>query len=65
MPTLLVWGEGDRVVPPSYARRFAERITGPVTTSMIPGAGHLVDLDAPAALAAAIEAFLRRTADTR
>jgi pimeloyl-ACP methyl ester carboxylesterase len=60
IPTLLVWGERDRVIPPSYARRFAERIAGPVETCTIPAAGHLVDLDQPDALAAAIDGFLRR-----
>jgi len=58
-PTLLVWGEQDRVLPPSYAQRFAAAITGTVKTCTIPDAGHLVDLDAPEALAAAIHAFLR------
>ena len=57
-PVLLVWGDGDRVIPPSYARRFAERIAGPVEQRSIRGAGHLVDLDAPDELAHAIDAFL-------
>jgi pimeloyl-ACP methyl ester carboxylesterase len=57
-PTLLVWGERDRVIPPSYAQRFAARIAGPVARRTIAGAGHLVDLDAPDALARAILDFL-------
>lgn len=57
-PTLLVWGERDRVVPPSYAQRFAAGIAGPVETRTIPGAGHLVDLDEPEALAREIGGFL-------
>lgn len=61
-PTLLVWGDGDRVLPPSYARRFAERIGGPVEQRIIPGAGHLVDVDAPAELARVVAAFLDATA---
>ena len=56
--TLLVWGDGDRVIPPSYASRFAERIGGPVEQHVIAGAGHLVDVDAPAELARVVAAFL-------
>lgn len=57
-PTLLVWGECDRVVPPAYARRFAERIAGETLLCTIPGAGHLVDLDEPAELARVVGSFL-------
>ena len=57
-PTLLVWGGDDRVVPKSYAQKFAERITGPTEIVEIPNAGHLVDIDAPEALADAVLNFL-------
>ncbi len=50
-PTLLVWGGADRVVPPSYAERFATGIAGPTEIRRVEGAGHRVDLDAPEALA--------------
>jgi abhydrolase domain-containing protein 6 len=56
--TLLVWGSDDRVVPASYAKRFAGGIAGATEVRTIEGAGHRVDLDAPEALAAAIDAFL-------
>lgn len=56
--TLLVWGERDAIVPPSYAKRFASGISGQTRTRTIPGAGHVVDFDAPELLAAAIEEFL-------
>ena len=55
--TLLVWGERDAIVPPSYAKKFASAISGDVHTRILPGAGHAVDFDAPEALAAAIEEF--------
>jgi pimeloyl-ACP methyl ester carboxylesterase len=58
-PTLLVWGSDDRVVPPSYAKRFADGIAGPTEVRSIEGAGHRVDLDAPEALAEAILRFVR------
>lgn len=54
IPTLLLWGSADRVVPPSYPKRFAERLGGPCAVRLIEGAGHRVDLDAPDALADAI-----------
>ena len=57
VPTLLAWGSADRVVPASYAKRFAEGIAGPTAIRAIEGAGHRADLDAPDALAAAILDF--------
>lgn len=56
--TLLVWGSDDRVIPASYAKRFAEGISGPATVRTLEGAGHLVDVDQPEALAEAILGFL-------
>ncbi len=53
-PTLLIWGEQDGVMPRSYAERFAKGIGGPTKTVMIPGAGHLAELDKPAEVAQAI-----------
>jgi len=57
-PVLLVWGSGDRVVPPTYAKRFAAGMAGPTELREVAGAGHRVDLDAPEALAEAILAFV-------
>ena len=56
-PTLLIWGEHDRIMPRSYAERFAKRISGKAETKIITGAGHLAELDKPAEIAAAIHAF--------
>ena len=57
-PTLLLWGGADRVVPVSYAERFATEIAGPTEIQVIPDAGHLAELDAPEATSAAVSAFL-------
>lgn len=57
-PTLLVWGSKDRLVPPSYAARFAEGILGKTRTVLIEGAGHLADVDAPDAVAEAVLTFM-------
>ena len=53
-PTLLVWGSEDKALAPSYANRFAQAMGATGTVKIIEGAGHLVDLDAPSQLAAAI-----------
>jgi pimeloyl-ACP methyl ester carboxylesterase len=53
-PTLLIWGEGDRIVPRSYAERFAAAIAGRTEITAIAGAGHLAELDKPDEAAAAI-----------
>jgi pimeloyl-ACP methyl ester carboxylesterase len=57
-PTLLLWGEQDRVMPRAYAETFAKRITGPTTTRIVAGAGHLAELDKPAEVAREILGFL-------
>lgn len=56
-PTLLLWGEQDRVMPPNYAEYFAKGISGGTETRMIAGAGHLAELDRPEAVAEAILQF--------
>jgi len=55
--TLVVWGSDDRLIPPSYAKRFTDGITGPCQVRSLEGVGHLPDLDAPEPLAALIRAF--------
>jgi pimeloyl-ACP methyl ester carboxylesterase len=54
VPSLLIWGEEDRVVPRSYADRFAGAISGETRITTIPGAGHLAELDKPDEVAAEI-----------
>ena len=53
-PTLLLWGERDGVLPPSYADRMAQRMGGAVRRETVPEAGHLAYLDRPDAVAAAV-----------
>ncbi len=57
-PTLLLWGEQDKIMPRAYAEIFATGITGPTTTKIVAGAGHLAEHDKPAEVAAEIAAFL-------
>jgi pimeloyl-ACP methyl ester carboxylesterase len=56
--TLLLWGEQDRLLPRSYARVIAEAITARTEIRIIPGAGHLAELDKPDEVAAAILEFM-------
>ena len=62
-PTLVIWGEGDRLLDPQvYPAMFAQAMRGPVSQVMLQGAGHLLDIDQPKAAAAAILQFLASTA---
>jgi pimeloyl-ACP methyl ester carboxylesterase len=56
-PTLLLWGEADRVIPPAYAQAFAAAMSAPTQTRLLPGAGHLADVDQPDAVAEALLGF--------
>ncbi len=58
-PTLLLWGEEDRIVPRSYADKFAKGIAGKSEIRVIPGAGHLAELDKPEDVAQAILGWMR------
>ncbi len=57
-PVKLLWGEDDRVVPRSYAERFKAGVAGSADIEVVPGAGHLAELDQPEAMANAVSAFL-------
>lgn len=56
-PTLVMWGEEDRLVHPSTARVWAEGIAGARTVTY-PGVGHMPMLEVPALSAADHRAFL-------
>jgi pimeloyl-ACP methyl ester carboxylesterase len=58
VPVHLIWGIEDRWIPPERAHRLHSMIPGS-TLELIEGAGHLVQLDAPEALSAAIRRALR------
>ncbi len=57
-PTLLLWGEHDRLVPRAYAKAFAERIAD-TRLQVVPGAGHAPHLEQPDATARVVQAFLK------
>jgi pimeloyl-ACP methyl ester carboxylesterase len=56
-PTLIVWGDSDRIIAPDYAKEFAERIAG-ARVQMITKAGHLPQLEQSEAVAKAVVGFL-------
>jgi pimeloyl-ACP methyl ester carboxylesterase len=56
-PTLVVWGEKDRVVPATHAQLIAGAIPG-ARVQVLAGAGHDPFSDDPSGFAAAIKRFL-------
>jgi pimeloyl-ACP methyl ester carboxylesterase len=56
-PTLIVWGDADRIIAPAYAQEFAQKIPG-ARAEMIAGAGHLPQLEQPDAVLKALAGFL-------
>jgi 3-oxoadipate enol-lactonase len=58
-PTLVLVGEEDALSPVEVAREMQRQIMGSII-EVIPGAGHLANLEQPEAFAAALARFLRR-----
>ena len=56
-PTLVLWGEQDRINPPSYANDFQKMIRRSQTAT-VSDAGHLVMLEQPDAFVGAVTRFL-------
>ncbi len=58
VPTLLIWGELDARSPLSGARQFEEAIPG-TKLVVIPGSGHVSDLEQPERFNRAVREFCR------
>jgi pimeloyl-ACP methyl ester carboxylesterase len=58
VPTLLVWGDDDRVVPHAHGERLAAALPQ-ARLETIPDCGHGLPFEAPEAVARAITAFAR------
>ncbi len=56
-PTLVVWGESDRLSSPAVGRQIAAEIPG-AKLSLIPAAGHFPQIEQPAAFHALVSPFL-------
>ncbi len=58
-PTLLLAGEQDAWSPPAQHREMQQAIAGPTQFVAVPHSGHMVTLEEPAAVTAALSAWLR------
>jgi pimeloyl-ACP methyl ester carboxylesterase len=56
VPTLILFGEHDRVVPPGNADLLAEKISG-AEVKIIPGTGHMFPIENPRATVSALREF--------
>ncbi len=57
-PTMLLWGESDRLVPPAYARAFQTCIRN-ASVEIIPEAGHMLPYEKPEEFCKKVSGFLR------
>ncbi len=55
-PALVLWGEQDGIVAPSYGERLAASLPD-ARFALVPGAAHYPQIEQPEAVAAAIERF--------
>jgi 2-hydroxy-6-oxonona-2,4-dienedioate hydrolase len=58
-PSLVVWGDDDRVVPQSAAARYVEALPN-AKLEIVKASGHCVDMEQPDALAKLIVDFIGR-----
>ena len=56
-PALVICGTEDRLTPPKYSQYLRDHIAG-ARLLMVPGAGHMVMLEAPGRVAQELESFL-------
>lgn len=57
VPTLLVWGRQDRLIPPAYADAWQAALPD-ATVALVDGAGHMLPYEQPAAVIEAVTAHL-------
>jgi pimeloyl-ACP methyl ester carboxylesterase len=54
VPTLVLWGESDRIVEPPYGRAYAAAIPG-ARFEVLPGTGHVPQMETPQLIIQAIQ----------
>ena len=59
VPTLVITSEGDTLIPPEVTSPMAEQIPG-AELAVIPGAGHLSNLEDPAGFSGLLRAHAER-----
>ena len=57
-PTLILFGEHDKVVPPANARLFLEKLPN-AKAHTIPNTGHIFPMEAPEETARVVAEFLK------
>jgi pimeloyl-ACP methyl ester carboxylesterase len=60
VPSLILWGERDRIIPQEHGRR-AHRAIDDSRFELVPGAGHFPHVEAPGSVADALLRFLDDT----
>ena len=61
MPTHIVWGKDDKVIPPAYADAFKAGIAG-ASVATLPDCAHLPHIEQPQAFAREVSQFIGRAA---
>jgi pimeloyl-ACP methyl ester carboxylesterase len=61
LPTLVVWGDSDRIADPEYGRAFAAAIPG-AAFIVLTETGHVPQIESPDQLLAAIRDFAQTDA---
>jgi pimeloyl-ACP methyl ester carboxylesterase len=56
-PTLILWGQSDRLIVPAYAERWASLIPG-ATVEHVPNAAHMLPYEEPQVFVSAVSRFL-------
>lgn len=59
VPTHIIWGDSDRIQAPAYAAELNRAIAGSEVT-MVPDAGHMMHMEKPDVIAAAVAGFAGR-----
>ncbi len=59
VPALVVWGDDDKVVPQSAAKRYVEALPN-AKLEIVKASGHCVDMEQPEALAKLVTNFIGR-----
>lgn len=64
LPTLVLWGENDRWLPPAMGRALAKAIPD-AELRLVPEAGHFLPEDAPEAFTEAVRSFIAHSSALR
>lgn len=59
VPTHIMWGDADRLIPPAHAAALQSFIRGAAVT-MLPGCGHLLPIERPDLFADTVAGFIER-----